>query len=82
MAGVLNHQGSYHQTQQTQQRNFFASSPLEFLLQFLVAMMGIDVFGMNNAHQQQQQTRQVQQPQQQSSSFRRVWSEVFTIYFF
>lgn len=58
------------QTQQTQQRNFFASSPLEFLLQFLVAMMGIDVFGMNTAHQQQQQpqqTRQVQQPQQQTA---------------
>lgn len=56
------------QTQQTQQRNFFASSPLEFLLQFLVAMMGIDVFGMNTAHQQQSQpTRQVQQPQQQTA---------------
>ena len=58
------------QTQQTQQRNFFASSPLEILLQFLVAMMGIDVFGMNTAHQQQQQpqqTRQVQQPQQQTT---------------
>ena len=55
------------QTQQTQQRNFFASSPLEILLQFLVAMMGIDVFGMNTAHQQQQQTRQVQQPQQQTA---------------
>ena len=58
------------QTQQTQQRNFFASSPLEFLLQFLVAMMGIDVFGMNTAHQQQQQpqqTRKVQQPQQQTA---------------
>ena len=56
------------QTQQTQQRNFFASSPLEILLQFLVAMMGIDVFGMNTAHQQQSQpTRQVQQPQQQTA---------------
>lgn len=56
------------QTQQPQQRNFFASSPLEFLLQFLVAMMGIDVFGMNTAHQQQSQpTRQVQQPQQQTA---------------
>ena len=55
------------QIRQTQQRNFFASSPLEFLLQFLVAMMGIDVFGMNTAHQQQSQpTRQVQQPQQQT----------------
>lgn len=56
------------QTQHPQQRNFFASSPLEFLLQFLVAMMGIDVFGMNTAHQQQSQpTRQVQQPQQQTA---------------
>ena len=56
------------QIRQTQQRNFFASSPLEFLLQFLVAMMGIDVFGMNTAHQQQSQpTRQVQQPQQQTA---------------
>jgi len=57
------------QTQQPQQRNFFASSPLEILLQFLVAMMGIDVFGMNTAHQQQQSqpTRQVQQPQQQTA---------------
>ena len=56
------------QTQQTQQRNFFASSPLEILLQFLVAMMGIDVFGMNTAHQQQSRpTRHVQQPQQQTA---------------
>lgn len=56
------------QTQQPQQRNFFASSPLEILLQFLVAMMGIDVFGMNTAHQQQSRpTRHVQQPQQQTA---------------